>query len=61
MMWIDGVNPLRVIEAYVGEGHAAASKSNGLMFGSWPAILIIAITANVITNLKFPAARTLYR
>lgn len=78
MMWIDGVSPLRVIEAYV------ASLAGFLIYGipasiqqhrhspivkeaprglkiEWTyvaivaAILVLAIVANVIANLKFPA------
>ena len=80
MMWVDGVNPLKVLEAYVA---AAAAL---LVFGipaarqqhrhspilkvsrrslqiEWmrlsivAVILIVAVLANVISNLKFPALR----
>jgi len=79
MMWIDGISPLRVVEAYV------AAVAGFLVYGipaallqhrhcpilkgaprglhiEWAyvaivgAILVIAIAANVIANLKFPAA-----
>ena len=78
MMWIDGISPLSVLEAYV------AAAAGFLVFGipaalqqhryspivkdaarglkiDWPslgivaAILIVAILANVIANLRFPA------
>jgi Na+/H+ antiporter NhaD/arsenite permease-like protein len=78
MMWIDGISPLRVIEAYV------AAVAGFLIYGipasiqqhryspivkdaprgvqiEWTyvaivaAILLIAIGANVVANLKFPA------
>ena len=78
MMWIDGISPLSVVEAYVAAG------AGFLVFGipaalqqhryspivknpprdlaiDWPslgvvaAILVIAILANVIANLRFPA------
>ena len=78
MMWIDGVSPLRVIEAYVAaiagfliyripasiQQHryspVVKDATRGLQIewtyvGIVAAILIIAITANVIANLKFPA------
>jgi len=78
MMWIDGVSPLRVIEAYVAaiagfliygipasiqqHRHSPIVKDppRGLQI-EWTyvaivaAILVIAIVANVIANLKFPA------
>jgi Na+/H+ antiporter NhaD/arsenite permease-like protein len=78
MMWIDGISPLRVFEAYVAavasfliygipaaiqqHRHSSIVKdaSRGLQI-EWTyvmivaAILVIAITANVIANLKFPA------
>jgi Na+/H+ antiporter NhaD/arsenite permease-like protein len=78
MMWIDGISPLRVLEAYVAAiagfliyGIPAAIQQHrhspiikdaprGLRI-DWPsvaivaAILVIAISANVTANLKFPA------
>ena len=78
MMWIDGISPLRVVEAYIAavagfliygipasiqqHHHSPVVKDTprGLQI-EWTyvwivaAILIIAITANVIANLKFPA------
>ena len=81
MMWIDGVSPLSVFEAYVAAGIALLifampaavlqqrfspilkSAHRGLKI-DWTrviivaSILIVALLANVITNLKFPA---LYR
>jgi Na+/H+ antiporter NhaD/arsenite permease-like protein len=78
MMWIDGVSPLSVLEAFVGasaaivifgipaaiqqHGHSPIKKNPprkltiewtrlGIVF----AILIVAILANVIANLRFPA------
>jgi Na+/H+ antiporter NhaD/arsenite permease-like protein len=78
MMWIDGVSPLSVLEAFVGaaaaivifgipaaiqqHGHSPIKKNSarkltiewtrlGIVF----AILIVAILANVIANLRFPA------
>jgi len=78
MMWIDGVNPLSVLEAFVAAsvamvifGIPAALQQHkyspilkeapsGLSI-EWArvaivaAILIVAILANVIANLKFPA------
>jgi Na+/H+ antiporter NhaD/arsenite permease-like protein len=78
MMWIDGINPLSVLEAYVAAiagfliyGIPAAIQQHryspilkdaprGLRI-EWPyvaivtLILVIAIAANVIANLKFPA------
>ena len=78
MMWIDGVSPLSVLEAYVAAGIAllifavpAAMQQQrfspilknarrGLKI-DWTrvvivaSILIVALLANVITNLKFPA------
>jgi Na+/H+ antiporter NhaD/arsenite permease-like protein len=78
MMWIDGISPLRVVEAYVAavagfliygipaaitqHRHSPIVKDapRGLQIewtyvGIVAAILVIAITANVIANLKFPA------
>ena len=78
MMWIDGISPLRVVEAYVAavagfliygipaslvqHRHSPIEKDaqRGLHIewtyvGIVAAILIIAIVANVIANLKFPA------
>jgi Na+/H+ antiporter NhaD/arsenite permease-like protein len=77
MMWIDGISPLRVIEAYVAavagfliygipaslvqQRYSPIKKDaqRGLhiewaYLGIVAAILIIAIGANVIANLKFP-------
>lgn len=78
MMWIDGVSPLSVFEAYVAAGVALLifampaavlqqrfspilkSAPRGLKI-DWTrviivaSILIVALLANVITNLKFPA------
>ncbi|MGA7311584.1 MAG: citrate transporter [Pseudolabrys sp.] len=78
MMWIDGVSPLSVFEAYVAAGIALLifampaavlqqrfspilkSAPRGLKI-DWTrviivaSILIVALLANVITNLKFPA------
>jgi Na+/H+ antiporter NhaD/arsenite permease-like protein len=78
MMWIDGISPLLVVEAYVAAvagflvfGIPAALQQHryspiekdaprGLQI-DWPslgivaAILVVAITANVTANLKFPA------
>ena len=78
MMWIDGISPLRVLEAYVAaiagffvysipaaiqqHRHSPIVKHvpRGLHI-DWTslvvvaAILVIAITANVTANLKFPA------
>jgi Na+/H+ antiporter NhaD/arsenite permease-like protein len=78
MMWIDGISPLRVVEAYVAAAagfliygipaslaqhrHSPIEKDmqRGLHI-EWPyagivaAILAVAIAANVIANLKFPA------
>jgi Na+/H+ antiporter NhaD/arsenite permease-like protein len=78
MMWIDGISPLRVVEAYVAAGVAllvfgipAAFQQHryqpivkdmpaGIVV-DWPrvgiviGILAFAITANVISNLRFPA------
>jgi hypothetical protein len=78
MMWIDGISPLKVVEAYVAAGLAllvfgipAALQQHrycpivrdaprGLQI-EWTrlvivmAILVIAILANVIANLRFPA------
>jgi Na+/H+ antiporter NhaD/arsenite permease-like protein len=78
MMWIDGISPLRVVEAYVAaiagfliygipaslvqQRHCPIQKDveRGLHIdwsyvGVVAAILIIAVAANVIANLKFPA------
>jgi Na+/H+ antiporter NhaD/arsenite permease-like protein len=78
MMWIDGISPLAVVEAYVAAvagfliyGIPAAIQQHryspiikdaprGLQIdwtsvGIVAAILAIAISANVIANLKFPA------
>ena len=78
MMWIDGISPLRVVEAYVAavagfliygipasiqqHRHSPIVKDapRGLHIdwtsvGIVAAILVIAIMANVIANLKFPA------
>jgi Na+/H+ antiporter NhaD/arsenite permease-like protein len=78
MMWIDGISPLKVVEAYVAAaagfliyGIPAALQQHryspilkeaprGLNI-DWPSlvivalILVIAIGANVIANLRFPA------
>src|SRR3954468_9159388 len=78
MMWIDGISPLRVVEAYVAAvagfliygipaslvQHRYSPISKDALRGlhiEWTyvgivaAILTIAIAANVIANLKFPA------
>jgi Na+/H+ antiporter NhaD/arsenite permease-like protein len=78
MMWIDGISPLRVVEAYIAavagfliygipaalaqHRHSPIVKDapRGLQIewtyvGIVAAILVIAIMANVIANLKFPA------
>jgi Na+/H+ antiporter NhaD/arsenite permease-like protein len=78
MMWIDGISPLRVVEAYVAAAAGFLIYSipaslqqhryspilkdapRGLQIdwtsvGIVAAILIIAIGANVIANLRFPA------
>src|SRR3954463_2957905 len=78
MMWIDGISPLVVLEAYVAGtagfliyGIPASIQQHryspimkdaprGLQIewtyvGIVAAILVIAITANVVANLKFPA------
>jgi Na+/H+ antiporter NhaD/arsenite permease-like protein len=78
MMWIDGISPLRVVEAYIAAaagfliyGIPASLQQHryspiikdaprGLQIdwtsvGIVAAILIIAILANVIANLRFPA------
>ena len=78
MMWIDGISPLRVVEAYVASvagfliygipaslvqhRHSPIEKNaqRGLQIewayvGIVVAILTIAIFANVVANLKFPA------
>jgi Na+/H+ antiporter NhaD/arsenite permease-like protein len=78
MMWIDGVSPLIVLEAYVAAAvamvifgipaalqqhrHSPIAKDapRGLdiewtRIGIVAAILVIAILANVIANLRFPA------
>jgi Na+/H+ antiporter NhaD/arsenite permease-like protein len=78
MMWIDGISPLSVLEAYIAAGagflvfgvpasiqqhrYSPIEKDapQGLKI-DWPslvivaAILIVAILANVVANLKFPA------
>ena len=78
MMWIDGVSPLHVVEAYIAAGAGfliyavpaalqqhrlspiAKDPPRGLQI-EWThgaivaAILLVAILANVIANLKFPA------
>jgi Na+/H+ antiporter NhaD/arsenite permease-like protein len=78
MMWIDGISPLRVVEAYIAAAagflvygipaslvqhrHSPIKKDaqRGLHI-EWAfvrivaAILLIAIGANVVANLKFPA------
>jgi hypothetical protein len=77
MMWIDGISPLRVVEAYVAAiagfliyGIPAALQQHrhspiikdapGGVHIDWAsvsvvaAILVIAISANVIANLRFP-------
>jgi Na+/H+ antiporter NhaD/arsenite permease-like protein len=78
MMWIAGVSPLSVVEAYVAAGVALAvfavpaamqqqrfspilkHARRGLRIewtrvGIVAAILIVAVVANIVTNLKFPA------
>jgi Na+/H+ antiporter NhaD/arsenite permease-like protein len=78
MMWIDGISPLRVVEAYIAavagfliygipaalaqHRHSPIVKDapRGLQIewtyvGIVAAILVIAITANVVANLRFPA------
>jgi Na+/H+ antiporter NhaD/arsenite permease-like protein len=78
MMWIDGISPLRVVEAYIAAAagfliygipasfvqhrHSPISKDaqrgltiDWVFVGIVAAILIIAIGANVLANLKFPA------
>jgi hypothetical protein len=78
MMWIDGISPLRVLEAYLGavagfliygipaaiQQHRHSPIVKDVARGrqiEWTyvmivaAILVIAILANVIANLKFPA------
>ena len=78
MMWIDGISPLRVVEAYVAaiagffvysipaaiqqHRHSPIVKDAARdLHIDWTslaivaAILVIAITANVTANLKFPA------
>ena len=78
MMWIDGISPLRVVDAYIAAAagfliygipaalqqhiHSPIIKdaSRGLHIdwcsvGVVAAILVIAISANVIANLRFPA------
>jgi len=78
MMWIDGISPLRVVEAYVAAAagfliyaipaalkqhrHSPiikdASRGSHIDWSSVgvvAAILVIAVSANVIANLKFPA------
>jgi Na+/H+ antiporter NhaD/arsenite permease-like protein len=77
MMWIDGVNPLSVLEAYIAAGTAMVifgipaamqqHRHNPILknppraqriewgrLGIVASILIVAILANVIANLKFP-------
>jgi Na+/H+ antiporter NhaD/arsenite permease-like protein len=77
MMWIDGISPLRVIEAYVAAtagfliyGIPASLQQHryspilkdaprGLQIdwaslGIVAAILVIAVSANVVANLRFP-------
>ena len=49
MMWIDGISPLRVVEAAQRGLHIEWT-----FVGIVAAILTIAIVANVIANLKFP-------
>ncbi len=78
MMWIDGISPMRVVEAYVAalagfliyaipaslvqhrHSPIAWGAPRGLQIewaylGIVVAILVFAIAANVIANLKFPA------
>ena len=79
-MWIDGVSPLSVLEAFVAatvaivhlryscvafsstryspiDKHArAASQIEWPRFGIVALILVVAILANVIANLRFPAS-----
>lgn len=78
MMWIDGISPLRVIEAYVAaiagffvysvpaaiqqhryspivRGSARRMRIDWTSLAIVAAILVTAITANVVANLKFPA------
>ena len=79
MMWIGGVSPLSVLEAYVAaivalaifavpaalqqhryspivrEAPARPADRVGRVVGIVAAILIVAILANVIANLRFPA------
>jgi Na+/H+ antiporter NhaD/arsenite permease-like protein len=78
MMWIDGVSPLSVLEAFVGAGAAmlifgipaaiAQQRFSPILkqprrgltiewtrLGIVVAILLVAILANVVANLKFPA------
>ena len=79
MMWIDGVSPLKVLDAYLpaavalivfGIPAARLQQNYAPIFKQplrrlhieWPrllivgAILVAAVLANVITNIKFPAA-----
>jgi Na+/H+ antiporter NhaD/arsenite permease-like protein len=79
MMWIDGVSPLAVLDAYVAasvalvisgiiaarQQHAyapivrdapAGIRVDGTRLGIVAFILVAAIVANVVANLKFPAA-----
>jgi Na+/H+ antiporter NhaD/arsenite permease-like protein len=79
MMWIDGISPLLVVEAYVAAVVAlavfavpaamqqhryspivrdapAGLRIEWVRVGIVAAILVIAIMANVIANLRFPAA-----
>jgi Na+/H+ antiporter NhaD/arsenite permease-like protein len=78
MMWIDGISPLRVVEAYVAAAagfliygipaalqqhiHSPIIKDvsrrlhiDWSSVGVVAAVLVIAISANVIANLRFPA------
>jgi hypothetical protein len=78
MMWIDGISPLRVVEAYVAAAagfliygipaalqqhiHSPIIKDvsrrlhiDWSSVGIVAAVLVIAISANVIANLRFPA------
>ena len=78
MMWIDGVSPIAVLDAYVAasvalvvfgipaalqqQRHAPIVKDAGVQHRiDWPrlaivgTILVAAIAANVVANLRFPA------
>ena len=78
MMWIDGISPLAVFEAYVGAAVAlcvfavpaafaqhryspivrdppSGLKVEWVRVGIVAAILVVAIAANIIANLRFPA------